>query len=153
MSDFDSQLIAERIAQAKIPILSGIGHEIDLSITDMTAHTYAKTPTAIAQFLTERIETFCLRIDDMYDQFVDLVEGKIQEEKTRLKDAAYALQEKTMSYLQSHRARIITISEALKYKPVQRFRESKQFLDNAFETMDRVLKNRFKEEHVRLKKL
>jgi len=57
LSCFDSRLIAEKIATYSLPVLSGIGHEINYTITDMAAHTYAKTPTAIAQLLIERVNT------------------------------------------------------------------------------------------------
>ena len=56
LSCFDSQMIAEKVAACPLPVLSGIGHEINMSITDMAAHTYAKTPTAIAQFLVNRVQ-------------------------------------------------------------------------------------------------
>jgi exodeoxyribonuclease VII large subunit len=52
---FDSRRIAEAIAQCPIPVLTGLGHQIDLSIADMTAHTALKTPTKAAEFLVQRI--------------------------------------------------------------------------------------------------
>ena len=53
LSCFDSEKIAMAIAQLSIPVLSGIGHEINTTVTDLAAHTFAKTPTAIAKFLVE----------------------------------------------------------------------------------------------------
>ncbi len=52
---FDSQRIAEAIAQSPVPVLTGLGHQIDLSIADMTAHTALKTPTQAAEFLIQRV--------------------------------------------------------------------------------------------------
>ena len=52
------------IAQLGIPVLSGIGHEINTTVTDLTAHTFAKTPTAIAKFLVERLKEFAESIEE-----------------------------------------------------------------------------------------
>lgn len=53
LAAFDSRVIAEAIAGAPFPVLTGLGHEIDRSIADMTAHTAFKTPTKVAEFLVE----------------------------------------------------------------------------------------------------
>ena len=51
LAAFDSRRIAEAIAGAPFPVLTGLGHEIDRSIADMTAPTAFKTPTTVAEFL------------------------------------------------------------------------------------------------------
>ncbi|HEY0782049.1 MAG TPA: exodeoxyribonuclease VII large subunit, partial [Thermoanaerobaculia bacterium] len=52
---FDSRAIAEAIARAPFPVLTGLGHEIDTSIADLVAHTAVKTPTKAAELLVERV--------------------------------------------------------------------------------------------------
>jgi len=51
LSWFDNYNIAYTITQLPIPVLTGIGHEKDLSITDMVAYRSFKTPTAVADFI------------------------------------------------------------------------------------------------------
>jgi exodeoxyribonuclease VII large subunit len=51
---FDSRLIAEAVARAPVPVLTGLGHQIDESIADRVAHTALKTPTKVAELLVER---------------------------------------------------------------------------------------------------
>jgi exodeoxyribonuclease VII large subunit len=55
LAAFDSRAIAEAIARAPFPVLTGLGHEIDQSIADLAAHTHFKTPTKVAEFLIERL--------------------------------------------------------------------------------------------------
>ena len=52
---FDSRRVAEALARAPVPVLTGLGHEIDESISDLVAHTALKTPTKVAEFLVERL--------------------------------------------------------------------------------------------------
>ncbi len=117
LSCFDSQLIAERIANCPLPVLSGIGHEINISITDMAAHTYAKTPTAIAQFLVKRIEVFLGDLDVRLTRIVEGAAEKIQNEQQKLRDCAAELQEHTRVYLKGHNEQIIRMEEVIKHRP------------------------------------
>ncbi|HKL66333.1 MAG TPA: exodeoxyribonuclease VII large subunit, partial [Bacteroidales bacterium] len=51
LSWFDNYNIAFLITQMPVPVITGIGHEKDLSVTDMVAHKAFKTPTAVAEFI------------------------------------------------------------------------------------------------------
>jgi exodeoxyribonuclease VII large subunit len=48
---FNSYEIASHIAQFPLPVITGIGHERDITIAGMVANTDLKTPTAVAEFL------------------------------------------------------------------------------------------------------
>lgn len=54
LSWFDSYPIAFHVTQFPLPVVTGIGHEKDQSVTDMVAWKALKTPTAVAGFLIER---------------------------------------------------------------------------------------------------
>jgi len=58
LAAFDSSPVARSIAVATLPVLCGIGHEVDTSVADLVAHASLKTPTACAQFLIERVIEF-----------------------------------------------------------------------------------------------
>jgi exodeoxyribonuclease VII large subunit len=58
LSVFDDEAIVRALANAPLPVLSGIGHEIDTSLCDIVAHTHYKTPTALANGINERNESF-----------------------------------------------------------------------------------------------
>lgn len=51
LAAFDAESIARTIAALAVPVITGIGHEIDRSVADEVAHASFKTPTACAQAL------------------------------------------------------------------------------------------------------
>ncbi|HVS14412.1 MAG TPA: exodeoxyribonuclease VII large subunit, partial [Thermoanaerobaculia bacterium] len=55
LAAFDGRRLAEAVAFASLPVLTGLGHEIDESVTDRVAHRAFKTPTGVAEFLCQRV--------------------------------------------------------------------------------------------------
>lgn len=56
LSCFDTYNLCCHAAQYPLPILTGIGHTRDISILDMVAYAALKTPTAVAAYLTDRVD-------------------------------------------------------------------------------------------------
>lgn len=54
LSGFDNFNIAAHIAKCKLPVITGIGHEIDQTVSDLTANLSLKTPTAVAGYLIDQ---------------------------------------------------------------------------------------------------
>lgn len=61
---FDDYALCEGVAQYPLPVITGIGHERDLSVLDMIAHTSLKTPTAVATFLIEGLASELASIEE-----------------------------------------------------------------------------------------
>ncbi|MCP3682365.1 MAG: exodeoxyribonuclease VII large subunit, partial [bacterium] len=53
LSALDNEAIARRIASYRLPVWTGIGHEIDTSVLDYVANRYFRTPTAVAEELID----------------------------------------------------------------------------------------------------
>jgi exodeoxyribonuclease VII large subunit len=58
LATFDAEAIARAIAASRIPVFTGLGHEVDRSVADEVAHTAFKTPTACAAALVDAVRTY-----------------------------------------------------------------------------------------------
>jgi len=56
LAAFDRRAIALAVAGCPLPVLTGLGHEIDTAVADRVAHQSFKTPTKAAEFLVARLE-------------------------------------------------------------------------------------------------
>ena len=65
LSCFDSYALCAHCAQFPLPVVTGIGHTRDVSVLDLVAHLSLKTPTAVAAWLIQRMDTHLQRIDDL----------------------------------------------------------------------------------------
>ena len=103
---YNSYLLAFAVTQFPLPVLTGIGHDKDTSVTDMVAHTPLKTPTAVAAWIDGRAADFdgaleycaislrdicrqathsaALRLEQFSADVRHLAERTLQSEKQRL---------------------------------------------------------------------
>jgi Exonuclease VII, large subunit len=56
LTSFDSYALAANCAQFPLPIITGIGHERDNIVLDYISFHRAKTPTAVADYLVQKVE-------------------------------------------------------------------------------------------------
>ena len=91
LSCFDSYLLAANVAQFPLPVLTGIGHERDDTVTDSVAHCKFKTPTAVAAFLIERRKDEWDLFSELSERLQEAVELAIAERKSRLNALASRL--------------------------------------------------------------
>ena len=84
LSWFDNYSIAFYVTQFPLPVITGIGHEKDLSVTDMVACKPLKTPTAVASFLIECINTTEIHLLEMGTDIKDMTLSVLDEFKERI---------------------------------------------------------------------
>lgn len=98
---FNSYPLSAHIAQFPLPVLTGIGHDKDTSVADMVAHTALKTPTAVADFLIERIQGFHTEIEYLYERVVGGASSLLEEQRNMLAHRAMQLQNLSLGVLHS----------------------------------------------------
>lgn len=91
LSWFDNYNIAYYITQFPIPVITGIGHDKDMSVTDLVAHKALKTPTAVADFLIECAAGVENHILELYTSIGDYTRTIIENKKTLLEGSMMKL--------------------------------------------------------------
>lgn len=107
LSYFDNRPIAEAIANSHFPIISAIGHQINVTITDMAAHSFCKTPTKAAQFLIEPVAQFMQSIDLFGERIVVQAEDLMKSYQDRLHNLSMAIDSVVSRYFRVQREDIL----------------------------------------------
>jgi exodeoxyribonuclease VII large subunit len=75
---FNEESVARAIAECRVPVISAVGHETDVTIADFVADVRAPTPSAAAELVVSRKDEFCGRIDGLRDRLHAAARGRIQ---------------------------------------------------------------------------
>jgi exodeoxyribonuclease VII large subunit len=126
---FNEEAVAEAIVGSRIPVVTGIGHEDDLTIADMVADRRCLTPSdAATQTVPDRVKVL---------EWLEGLEDKMRDRlRTRLEAARTKVDE-----LASHRCFRL---------PLERVREEERRLDEWAERMGRAARQRWEQARQRL---
>ena len=84
LAAFDEYGLAAAIGAFPLPVLTGIGHERDEAVADLTAHRALKTPTAVAAFLVERLARLEAALLGYGEQVAALARRQLGQRHARL---------------------------------------------------------------------
>jgi|WetSurMetagenome_2_1015567.scaffolds.fasta_scaffold01652_2 exodeoxyribonuclease VII large subunit len=88
LSWFDSYNIAYHVTQFPLPVLTGIGHDKDISVTDLVANKSLKTPTAVADFLINSVSESENYIIEMSTSIIEASRKIIERYKNRIETSS-----------------------------------------------------------------
>jgi len=81
---FNEEKVARAIAQCQTPVISAVGHEIDVTISDLVADLRAATPSAAAELVVGEREHFLRRLDTANRRLRRSLETAIQTARSSL---------------------------------------------------------------------
>lgn len=84
LSCYDEYEMAHRVATFPLPVLTGIGHSTNLSVTDMVAHTYNITPTDVAFALIGYFQTFDEKVQAYQSRIVEVSRRLLVDEQSKI---------------------------------------------------------------------
>ncbi|HVN32164.1 MAG TPA: exodeoxyribonuclease VII large subunit [Thermoanaerobaculaceae bacterium] len=82
---FNEEMVARAIAACEVPVISGVGHEVDFTIADFVADIRAATPTQAAEMIVSRLEDQQRRVDAAHQSLATLFTRKLEHARLRLR--------------------------------------------------------------------
>lgn len=129
LSAFDELEVAKVLAKCKLPVITGIGHEIDETVADLVAHTSLKTPTAVADWLISRLLQFESQLLQQAQQLQLIARRQMQEEESRLRSLQQTVQYLAKNKLQQQQQLLDYIAGELPNRTRQLLQSSTQQLN------------------------
>ncbi|MDR1777774.1 MAG: exodeoxyribonuclease VII large subunit [Desulfovibrio sp.] len=89
---FNEEAVAQAVFSSKIPVLAGVGHEVDVTLADMTADVRAATPSHAAQLLWPPREELAQRLDESHSALLGRMADRLEEAERLLRERSKHLQ-------------------------------------------------------------
>lgn len=171
---FNEEIVARAIYASQIPVISGVGHETDVTIADFVADLRAATPSAAAEHATpdqqqwlskfneleSRLQQHLQRLVRQQQQKLDWLNGRLQQQHPKQKltrnqqrlDELEILLKKAIQVKLAHDRKIVEteIARLWQSSPMLAIRRNQQQQTNLSERLIIATSNRLKEFNQRL---
>ena len=117
---FNEEKVVHAIAQSSLPIISGVGHETDFTLTDFVADMRAPTPTAAASVIHENLN----KLDEYFEYYLSNLQ-------------------KNISNLLKNKNQELDFLEKRMVSPKDKLKRSQEFIDSLRKQFTTILKNQF----------
>ncbi|WP_339487488.1 exodeoxyribonuclease VII large subunit [Pseudomonas sp. EL_65y_Pfl2_R95] len=124
---FNEEVVARAIDACITPLVSAVGHETDVSISDFVADVRAPTPSAAAELLAPDSSELVQRLSNLHRRLVLRLQSRLERERLRLE----------------------SVSRRLRH-PGERLRQQAQQLDDLDMRMQRAFQQQFNSRKDRL---
>lgn len=81
---FNEEIVARSIYNSRIPIISAVGHEIDITIADLVADKRALTPSEAGELVVPRKDLLLDMLEKLETRLLQSLTGKLRLSKDRL---------------------------------------------------------------------
>ncbi len=138
---YDNYLLAKEVAIFPLPVLTGIGHSTNVTVTEMAANQNLITPTDVAYYLIQKFHNFSVRIQDAEKRIKDfanellnienqklneitrifrsLTQNLIIQNKHSVKEFETALLNKSNAFISDRKRELYNIQLQMRYRPVE----------------------------------
>jgi exodeoxyribonuclease VII large subunit len=81
---FNEEIVVRRIASCRVPVVSAVGHEVDVTLTDMAADARAATPSQAAEMLVPDAHAQRQTLFQLQGRMLRALRGQVAEDRAAL---------------------------------------------------------------------
>ena len=150
LSCYDDYQLAYRVATFPLPVLTGIGHSTNQTVTDMVAYSYNITPTDVAFSLVERFHDFDEKVQLLFESIARRTSEVIAEEKRRLLEMDAARRIAAPRIVAEHKRQLRDFAQQVTLKSKEMLLTQGNALSKLWEELVRLDAERLEQEREQL---
>lgn len=172
---FNEEVVARAIFNSRIPIISAVGHEVDVTIADLVADQRAPTPSAAAEAISPNRQAFFDRLSGLEERLIlstrQMLQQRgervaelgqrlrhprqqLQEQAQRVDELETRLHQQTRRQLAQHRERTHQYWRRLTaVRPEPRLHQARERTQANHQRLERALRARLEREQERARNL
>jgi exodeoxyribonuclease VII large subunit len=115
---FNEEIVVRAIYNSKIPTISAVGHQIDITLGDLVADVFVETPTAAAKIIVDKKNELSAELDNY----------------------KYELASSILELINSFKHNLVALRHMLK-SPLDRLLEKQQLLDEFYSSLNHNMRH------------
>lgn len=141
---YNNYELAKEIACFPIPVLTGIGHSTNLTVSEMVAHRNSITPTGLAEELVKSFDQFANQLKEMRNSIIDSSRLQLKNRKTTLEENVNRLVYRALSYCQLKNQELKYNGLQIHHAAVNRLKQSHITLNEQYRDLKKSVSQQFK---------
>lgn len=133
---FNDEEVVRAIFASQIPVVCGVGHERDVTLSDLVADVRASTPSNAAEMLVPNKDDVLAEIAYMTERIERDVQNTLRAQQDRIEDAIGAMEQQMRGHIDHFR----TLDERLRFS-FARFQEGITLKQQRVSAMERLLQS------------
>ena len=150
LSSYNNYLLASAIAKFPIPILTGIGHSTNETVSEMVAYQNAITPSELADFLIQRFHQFAVPLAHAQDIIIHKTRQLLAAHRETLNNCARYFRLHSVHHLSQQQKMLEHQFVRLHLASVSRLRQDTQTLKHSLRALQGVTMGELKDQLTQL---
>lgn len=106
LTAYNDYSLAKAIATFPLPVLTGIGHSTNLTVSDMVAHYSAITPTDLGYYIIDKTTEFENKILNIADKLINIINQQQKNYENKIKNLQFSILRNTSAQLYSYQSNL-----------------------------------------------
>lgn len=115
LSSYNNADLASAVARFPLPILTGIGHATNETVSELVAYKNAITPSGLAEFLTQHFHNFSVPVQEAEKVLMKKSMNLLSENKERLEQVLLQYNLGSRNIINRHDTQIRSLTQQLDY--------------------------------------
>ncbi|MBC8465408.1 exodeoxyribonuclease VII large subunit, partial [bacterium] len=119
---FNEEIVVRAVANSALPVVSAVGHEVDVSLSDLAADVRSPTPTASASLIVPKLSDLLKFLNDYKRSYLSSIENSIilWQERIQSIERGYGFK-RVYAIVNEERQRLDSISDKLESSLVRKY--------------------------------
>jgi len=150
LTSYNNYFLAKAIAIFPLPVLTGIGHSTNETVSEMVAYKNAITPSELADFLIQKFHNFALPVDEATERIVRAARKLFEQEHLHLNDLVNAINWNSKTQLLKNKTQLEQSAQQLLRGSKLLLKQELSQLEQMSQDMQRMSKVLLKNENTSL---
>ena len=134
-NDFE---LCRKISLLSVPVWTGIGHESDLVVADLVAHSYWKTPTDVGDAVIRELDRITNEVHELAANLQRTVQRWLEEKQRELDRFGNEIQWSSQAIVSGQRNALRTLEMQLNWQAERWTQANNQTIENLIQQLERL---------------